>query len=139
MLAATIFAWFWIFLCSNKSNCVTFAVYVLLLVNPELSYNTVDDKSARFIGVVANTVACLLLYFTLRASFLLNTVFAAFKIAILTVFFIVGVAVARKTSSGLADFTKVHSGINAWDAIAAMTYITSTYEGWENTNYVSLN
>ena len=137
MLAATIFSWFWILLCSNDSNCVTSAVYILQLVHPGTNYGDIDAKSAQFLGIVVNTVACLLLYFVLRGCLLLNSVFASLKLALLSVFFVAGIVHGCKSGSGLLDFNEKQSGGSAIDAIAAMTYVIGTYEGWENTNYVS--
>lgn len=137
MFAATIFSFFWILLCSNASNCVTSAVYVLELVHPGTDYNDIDARSSQFLGVVFNTVACLLLYFVLRGCFLLNSVFAAFKLALLTIFFVAGIVHACKDGSGLGDFNETHSGGSTINTISAMTYVLFTYEGWENTNYVS--
>src|ERR1700712_4181057 len=108
MLAATIFSFFWIFLCSNTGNCVTAAVYILQLVYPGKNYGDIDARSAQFLGIIVNSLACLLLYFVLRGCLLLNSVFAAFKITLLTIFFVAGIAHACKSGSGLADFNEVH-------------------------------
>jgi hypothetical protein len=137
MLAATIFAWFWIIL-GSSGNCESVALYIVGLLQPNTAYVDLDFRFIRFLAIIVQALACLLLYFMRRVCFMFNSLFAVFKIVVLLVFFAAGMAASHKAGSGLDDFKTQQPGITGIGCISAMVYVLSAYQGWEHTNYVSL-
>jgi amino acid transporter len=137
MLAATIFSWYWIVICTSL-NCITVAVYLIALVYPDLPYSDLPDGWVRFVAAVVQTVVCLLLYFARRLCFMFNSVFALFKIILLLVLFAAGMAACQKPESGLKDWGSTSHGVGGLKTLSAMIYVIYSYQGWEHTNYVGL-
>lgn len=135
MLAAIIFSWFWIVICTS-SNCMTTSVYILALVYPDIPYSDLPHGWVRFVAVVVQTVACLLLYFARRLCFMFNSVFALFKIILLLVLFAAGMAACHEPGSGLKDWGSTPPGAGGMNTLSAMIYVIFSYQGWEHTNYV---
>jgi hypothetical protein len=136
MLAATIFAWFWIVLCTSQ-NCDTVALYLVGLIYPETIWADTNWGLVRFLSIVVQTLACLCLYFVRRLCFMLNNVFAVFKVVALLVFFVAGMVASHRDGSGLTDFSTRQPGGGGLNSFAAMVYVILSYQGWEHTNYVS--
>lgn len=136
MLATTIFAWFWIILCAS-GNCESVALYIDGLIQPYTPYNNLDFRFVRFLAIIVQTLACLLLYFMRRACFMFSGMFAVFKIVVLLVFFAAGMAASRKDGSGIGDFKTQQPGGSGINCITAMIYVIYSYQGWEHTNYAS--
>jgi hypothetical protein len=137
MLAAIIFSWYWIVICTS-SNCMTVSVYILALVYPDVPYSDLPHGWVRFVAAVVQTVACLLLYFARRLCFMFNSVFALFKIILLLVLFAAGMAACHEPGSGLKDWGSTPPGAGGMNTLSAMIYVIFSYQGWEHTNYVSL-
>lgn len=135
MLAATIFTWYWVTL-ATAGNARTAAIYMASLISPNRSYNQLDESLVKFLAVVNQTVICLLLYFLRRVSFMLNSLFAIFKIVFLLVLFVAGMVATSKEDSGTPDFGYRHPNSSALDSAAAMIWVIYAYQGWEHTNYV---
>jgi amino acid transporter len=137
MLAAIIFSWYWIVICTS-SNCMTVSVYILALVYPDIPYSDLPHGWVRFVAAVVQTVACLLLYFARRLCFMFNSVFALFKIILLLVLFAAGMAACHEPGSGLNDWGSTPPGAGGMNTLSAMIYVIFSYQGWEHTNYVGL-
>lgn len=137
LLAAVIFSFFWILLCSTSGNSIVVAQYVLRIVHHDAPISEIDDGLIKFVGVVVQTVVCLMLYFLRRFCFVVNNFLALFKI----VFLIVVVAVAFKAAgwehSGTEDWWDKHPDSSTIDTLSAMVYILYSYQGWEHTNYIA--
>lgn len=137
MLAATIFSWYWVLL-ATSGNSMQAAAYIVSLLSPDKAYNHLDQGLVKFLAVVVQTVICLLLYFMRRVSFMVNSLFAAFKVVLLLVLFIAGMVTTSKADSGTHDFGQTHSGSSGVNSVAAMIWVIFAYQGWEHTNYVRL-
>lgn len=109
------------------------AVNVLSLAH----VNNPLEGQIRFTAVVVESVACLLLFFTRRLCFVFNSTFAIYKIFLLLVIFIAGMANSRGEDSGWNDFNKEYPGYSGVDTLTAMISIIFSYQGWDNANYVS--
>lgn len=137
MLAATIFSWYWILL-GTSGSCETVAIYIVALIYPKTPYTDLDEGLIRFMLVIVQSVACLLLYFMRRLCFMFNSIFAVFKIVLLLVLIAAGVAASHKAGSGMSDFHVKQAGYGGINSLVAMIYVVYCYQGWEHTNYVSL-
>jgi hypothetical protein len=110
------------------------AVNVLTLAN---SKTAPLEGQIRFTAVVVETVVCLMLFFARRLCFVFNSTFAVYKIILLLVVFIAGMANSRGKDSGWNDFDKDYPGYNGVNTLSAMIAIIYSYQGWDNANYVS--
>ncbi|OAL45369.1 amino acid transporter [Pyrenochaeta sp. DS3sAY3a] len=137
LLAAVIFSFFWILLSSTSGNCIVFAQYALRVAHHDAPVAEIDDRLIRFLGVVVQTVVCLMLYFLRRFCFMVNNIFALFKIILLLVIAGAGFRSARWSNSGTPDWGNNHPNRDTVDALSAMVYILYSYQGWEHTNYIA--
>lgn len=110
------------------------AVNVLSLANPHAAPL---EGQIRFTAVVVESVVCLMLFFARRLCFVFNSTFAIYKIFLLLVIFIVGMANSHGKDSGWHDFNKDYPGYNGVNTLTAMISIIFSYQGWDNANYVS--
>ena len=137
LLASVVFSFFWILLASNAGNSIACAQYALQLASPNTPSSEFDDRLLRFVAIVVITTVCLLLYFARRLCFILNNIFALFKVVLCLVLFGAGMYDIHKDDSGVKDFNERQPGSDPVSTIAAMVYILYSYQGWEHTNYVS--
>jgi amino acid transporter len=137
LLATVLFSGFFICLGNTAGNAIAFAKHVLLAANPTADRTTeLDGRLISFVAVSILTVICLLHHFSQHMGLFLNRAFALYKIALLFVVFVAGVAARNKKPSGKSGFDTVYAGGNKGDSLAALVYILYSYQGWENANYV---
>ena len=98
-----------------------------------------EDGLVQFTSVVVITVVCLMLFFAPRLCFAFNSVSALYKIILMVVIFIAGMAASRGANSGWDDFNVEYPGYNSKEVLTAMVYIIECYQGWDNANYVRLH
>ena len=86
--------------------------------------------------IAVQGIICLALYFSRTCCFLLNNLFALFKVVFLLVLAIAGFVATRHPDSGTRDYGKRHAEFDSFKCLAAMIHVIYTYEGWEYTNFV---
>lgn len=136
-MATVFFSLFWILL-STAGNCVAVAQYILSLHNPDQDISDVNNAAINFLSIVVQSVACLLLYFAHRICLMFNSVFATYKIVLLLVIFVAAMASISHREAARADFNHRYPDFNPTDCLSAMIYVFYSFEGWEDTNYVSV-
>jgi len=94
----------------------------------------IHEGILRYTAIVVQSVACLMLFLARKLCFVFNSMFAAFKIILLTVIFVV--AFAKSRGSGLQDFNVSHGDFSAVRAMQSMIYILNCYPVWDNVNMV---
>jgi hypothetical protein len=139
LFAAILFSFFWILLCSTSANSITFSQYSLRVAQHDAPFSELDDRLVRFLGVVVQTVVCLMLYFLRRFCLIANNFLAIFKVFFLLVVAGAGFRAAVWGDSGVPDWSTKHTNPNTIDTLSAMVYILYSYQGWEHTNYVGLS
>ena len=93
-----------------------------------------DKRWLALVEVVVQSCIYLALFFARRLCFMMNSLFAMFKVCLIIAFAIAGFIASRKEGSGLSDFSERHAGYNGLNALTGMIYVIHTYEGWEYTN-----
>ena len=135
-MATAIFSCFWILLTSTGSSSNSVAESLLSLAYPGVQSSDIQDGQIKLTSVAVQTVACLLIFLARRLCFVFNTTIAVFKVLLLVIIFISGMAFIRGKTSELDDFNLEYPGYNGADALTAMMYIIFCYQGWDNANYV---
>ena len=77
-----------------------------------------------------------MLYFAPRYTFTLNTLSALYKIVLMFVIFVAGIAASRGSNSGFNDFNVEYPGYNSKEVLTALVYVFQSFQGWDNANYV---
>ena len=93
-----------------------------------------DHQLVTLLTILILTLVCFIHYFSRNSGLLLNLLFAVYKIVLIVIFIIVrGIAYrSRRDEPNDWDYQPVENK----DALAALTYIIYSYQGWENANYV---
>lgn len=138
LLATIIFSGFFICFGTSASNSIAFARYVMLAAEPQVQNESeLDRRLIAFIAITINVITCLLLYFSNGLALALNRITAVYKIVLMLVVFVAGVAASSKQDSGASDFENTYSS-DPTKTLSALVYILFAYQGWENANYVRL-
>jgi amino acid transporter len=136
LLATVLFSTFFITTLNTNGNSIQFALNVLLTANPEATDPTqLDKRLVTYVAITILTVVCFIHYFSRNSGLLLNLMFAVYKVILVTIFIICGCIASSKPSNGKSDWGD--QPIESKDVLAAMIFITYSYQGWENANYVS--
>ncbi|KAF2108836.1 amino acid permease-domain-containing protein [Lophiotrema nucula] len=136
LLATVIFSLWWILFASTEGSSKSVAQTILTLASGRSVFE-LEDGLIQYTGVVVITVVCLMLFFAPRLCFAFNAVSALYKIILMLVIFIAGMAASRGANSGWHDFNVEFPGYNSKEVLTAMVYIIECYQGWDNANYVS--
>lgn len=96
----------------------------------------IDHRWIKILTIAVQGIICLALYFARTCCFLLNSLFALFKILFILVLAIAGFVATRHPDSGTRDYSKRHAEFDSFKALAGMIHVIYTYEGWEYTNFV---
>jgi amino acid transporter len=135
LLATLIFALWWILFASTVSSAKSVAQSILSLASHKSAFE-IEDGWIQFTSVVVQTVVCLMLYFAPRHCFALNSVSALYKIILMFVIFVAGIAASRGSDSGFNDFNVEYPGYNSKEVLTALVYVFQSFQGWDNANYV---
>ena len=130
------FSTYWILL-GTAGNAGNFAKYVLQLSYPTLAIKQFDERWINIMDIAVQGIICLALYFARPTCFLLNNVFAMFKVILLVVLSVAGFIATRHQQSGTNDYSRRQPDFDGFDALGGMIHVLYTYEGWEYTNFVS--
>ncbi|KAG4436168.1 hypothetical protein IFR05_008372 [Cadophora sp. M221] len=143
LLSAVLFSGYFISLGHTSGNSIAFARQVILASQPpgvpedgtQPDDSVFDSRLVNFIALTVLGAVCLLHYFTKRLGLFLNRVSAFYKVALLFVvaFLAFGVRIPH------IDFEwqdRSPSNFKPFDSVAGFIYITYSYSGWENANYV---
>lgn len=135
LLATLIFALWWILFASTVSNAKSVAQSILSLATHKSAFD-IEDGWIQFTSIIVQTVVCLILFFAPRYCFALNTVSALYKIILMFVIFVAGIAASRGSNSGFNDFNVEYPGYNSKEVLTALVYVFQSFQGWDNANYV---
>lgn len=111
---------------------------ILSLVTGE-AISALDLRLVKFTAIAIQTVVCLLLYFFKRATFMLNTVFAAYRIILMFSIFVIGMTVRIPGRETVNDFNVEHPGYSAKNTLSAFVYIIACSQGYETATYVGFD
>jgi len=140
LLQAFLFAGFFIALGHTAGNAVAFSRHVILAAqhksapgHPETI--EFDSRLTKSIAIVILGLVCFLLWISPKTGLLLNKLLALYKILLLLVLGIAGIASRpdANPSAGSSDWIPPEGGMNT---IAGLIYIIYSYTGWENANYI---
>lgn len=135
------FSSFFLLLADTTGNSLMFGKHILLAFEPD---QPVDARLQNFIAICILTLTCLVNYFSTASGRLLNRGFSIYKLALMVIVFVAGFVTAAPRNApvnlGIDDFSAVHtlSDTPAGDYAAAYLLVLYSYQGWENSNYVSL-
>lgn len=130
LLATILFSGFFLLLANSYGNSIQFAKHILVAAIPDLEDSTqLDSRLVRFIAISALTFVCLIHWHSSRAGLFLNKLVALFKILLLAVVVIAGMAKSSGSKSKWSDSGDVSS---ASDGMAGMVLIFYSYQGTHN-------
>ncbi|KAF2474440.1 uncharacterized protein BDR25DRAFT_122014 [Lindgomyces ingoldianus] len=137
LLFTILFSGYFLVLGNSYGNAVQFAKHVLLAANPNVEKSAeLDARLVRLIAILCVSLVCLIHYSSSKAGLFLNKALAWYKVILLFVVFVAGMAYSHKHGSQLHDKTAPARG-SSLDAMSAMISVFYTYQGWENANYVA--
>ena len=137
LLQAFLFAGFFIALGHTAGNSIAFSRHILLAAqnacDPVKLYE--DAALTKFVAIIVLGLVCLLLWISPKTGLFLNKLLALYKVVLLLVMAIAGIASSGKEHSGAHDddWHKPSGGI---ETISGLIYIIYSYTGWENANYI---
>lgn len=130
LLATILFSGFFLLLANSYGNSIQFAKHVLVAAIPDLEDSTqLDSRLVRFIAISALTFVCLIHWHSSRAGLFLNKLVACFKIFLLIVVVIAGMAKSSGSKSRWSDSGNMDSSS---DGMAGMVLIFYSYQGTYN-------
>jgi hypothetical protein len=127
LLATILFSGFFLTLANSYGNSIQFAKHVLVAAFPGLEDTTeLDSRLVRYIAVSVITFVCLIHWHSSRAGLFLNKLVAWYKIGLLVVIFIAGMA---KGSGDKSKWSDSGHGGSTTDGMAGMVLIFYSYQG----------
>ena len=134
LLATILFSGFFLLLANSYGNSTQFAKHVLVATFPDLEDSTqLDPRLVRYIAISVITFVCLIHWHSSRAGLFLNKLVAWYKIALLVVVFIVGMA---KSSGERSRWADSGNGGSAADGMIGMVLIFYSYQGASSDRFV---
>ena len=135
LLQAFLFAGFFIALGHTAGNSVAFSRHVLLAAQETSDPDKLkfDSRLMKIIAIVILGIVCLLLWITPKTGLFLNKLLALYKVVLLLVLGIAGIAARQNRGSGAHDWSSPEVGVNT---ISGLIFIIYSYTGWENANYI---
>lgn len=143
LLPQVLYAALFITLSHTAGNALSFARFSLIASSPDPPSGRydLDDTAVKIISVLILAVVCFLLWISPRSGLLLSKTLAVYKIILLIVLGIWGVATPasidpKNGKSSTSDWGWQGTSYNAMEQTAGFIYIIYSYTGYENACYV---